>query len=197
MIYYFDSEHDETISNMCKQLDKLIQDNYMPGQPIVVMCIGSDRSTGDSLGPLVGYKLSKFSFENIYIYGSLNQPIHATNLSETIDKINKTHLCPFIIALDASLGKKEHIGYITLANGPLKPGIGVKKKLPEVGSLHITGIVNYSGIMDHALLQTTRLSTIMTMADIITAVLVNTFLTDVFPYKQQEPVQLYQQLLSS
>ena len=99
--------------------------------------------------------------------------------------------------MDASLGKKEHIGYITLANGPLKPGIGVKKKLPEVGSLHITGIVNYSGIMDHALLQTTRLSTIMTMADIITAVLVNTFLTDVFPYKQQEPVQLYQQLLSS
>ena len=61
MIYYFDSAHDETISNMCKQLDKLIQDNYMPGQPIVVMCIGSDRSTGDSLGPLVGYKLSKFS----------------------------------------------------------------------------------------------------------------------------------------
>lgn len=197
MIYYFDSAHDETINNMCYQLDQLIRENHLPGQPIVVMCIGSDRSTGDSLGPLVGYKLSKFSFENIYIYGSLHQPIHATNLSESIRKIYEQHISPFIIALDASLGKKEHIGYITMGSGPLKPGLGVKKKLPEVGDIHITGIVNYSGIMDHVLLQTTRLSTIMTLADIITAVFVNTFLTNVFPYKQQEPVQPYQNLLTS
>lgn len=197
MTYYFDSAHNETVNNMCHQLDLLMKENYLPGQPIVIMCIGSDRSTGDSLGPLVGYKLSKFSFENIFIYGSLYQPIHATNLSEAINRINELHICPFIIALDASLGKKEHIGYITMSIGPLKPGLGVKKKLPEVGDLHITGIVNYSGITDQSLLQTTRLSTIMTLADIITAVFVNTFLTNAFPYKQQEPVQSYQHLLTS
>lgn len=197
MIYYFDSSHNETVHSMCCQLDKLIKENYLPGQPIVIMCIGSDRSTGDSLGPLIGYKLSKFSFENIDVYGCLQDPIHAANLSAAIEEIKERYTCPFIIALDASLGKKEHIGYITMADGPLKPGLGVKKKLPEVGDIHITGIVNYSGIMDNVLLQTTRLSTIMALADIITAVLVNTFLTNVFPDKQPEPVQPLPRLLTS
>ena len=95
------------------------------------MCIGSDRSTGDSLGPLVGYKLSKFTFENVHVYGCLQSPIHAANLSAAIDKIRRQHSRPFIIALDASLGKKEHIGFITIGTGPLKPGLGVKKSCPK------------------------------------------------------------------
>ena len=37
---------------------------------------------------------------------------------------------------------------MTLGSGPLKPGLGVKKKLPEVGDLHITGIVNSSHDME-------------------------------------------------
>ncbi|MEE0057969.1 MAG: DUF1256 domain-containing protein [[Bacteroides] pectinophilus] len=42
-----------------------------------------------------------------------------------------------------------------------------KKKLPEVGDIHITGIVNLSGGVDTVILQTTRLATIMTLADAI------------------------------
>ena len=91
--------------------------------------------------------------------------------------------------LDASLGKKEHIGFITIGTGPLKPGLGVKKKLPEVGDIHITGIVNNSGATDHVLLQTTRLSMIMTLADTITAALVQTFLTNASPDTLQVPAQ--------
>lgn len=30
-----------------------------PHQPIVLVCVGTDRSTGDSLGPLVGTQLKK------------------------------------------------------------------------------------------------------------------------------------------
>ena len=46
--------------------------------------------------------------------------------------MQKTFDNPFIIAIDASLGKEDHIGMMTLGSGPLKPGLGVKKKLPEV-----------------------------------------------------------------
>lgn len=191
MVHYFDSADSQACDSMYRHLDTLLKKHVLPGQPVIVMCIGSDRSTGDCLGPLIGYKLSKFSFENVHIYGCLQTPIHAANLSSSIEYINKHHPSAFIIALDASLGKKEHIGYITIGTGPLKPGLGVKKKLPEVGNIHITGIVNTSGLVDHVLLQTTRLATIMTLADVITAALVSTFLTNVPPDIQQVPVQQF------
>jgi putative sporulation protein YyaC len=201
MLYYFDSLEEQTIPNMSNQLLQLMYKDASPEQPLVIMCIGSDRSTGDSLGPIIGYKLQKFNFNNVYIYGSLKQPIHAANLQDAIDMVMATYNDPYIIAIDASLGKREHIGYITLGTGPLKPGLGVKKKLPEVGNIHITGIVNSSGMMDNVLLQTTRLSTIMTLADIITAVFINVLDTykdvNVYPYKLQEPDLLLSQLMTS
>ena len=84
---------------------------------------------------------------------------------DTVAMIYEKHDDAFIIAIDASLGKSDHIGYITLGQGPLKPGAGVDKDLPEVGDLFITGIVNFSGLLDHMLLQTTRLNVVMSMAD--------------------------------
>jgi putative sporulation protein YyaC len=54
----------------------------------------------------------------------------------------------------------------------LRPGLGVNKELPAAGNIHITGIVNFSGMLDSLLLQTTRLSTVMELADVITRALV-------------------------
>ena len=44
---------------------------------------------------------------------------------------------------------------------------GVQKDLPPVGDIHITGIVNTAGIMEQLTLQTTRLSTVVALADVI------------------------------
>ena len=71
------------------------------------------------------------------------------------------------IAVDASLGTKNHVGFLTVSEGPLKPGLGVRKKLPAVGDISVTGIVNFSGAFDHLLLQSTRLATVVHMADSI------------------------------
>ena len=38
---------------------------------IIFLCIGSDRATGDSLGPLIGYKLQNINCPYFHIYGSL------------------------------------------------------------------------------------------------------------------------------
>ena len=55
--------------------------------PIVFLCIGSDRCTGDSLGPLVGDKLKLLSLDNIYVYGNLESTVNATNLEKVINNI--------------------------------------------------------------------------------------------------------------
>jgi len=135
----------------------------------VILCIGTDRATGDSLGPLIGYKLKHISYPNVFVYGTLDQPVHAKNLSETLEMIDEKHPKALIIAIDACLGKMDHIGYITLGEGSIKPGAGVQKNLPPVGDLFITGIVNFSGFMDMIILQNTRLSLVMQMADIISS----------------------------
>lgn len=135
---------------------------------LVILCIGTDRCTGDSLGPLTGHKLSLFKSEFFSIYGTLDNPVHALNLSDTVERIYENHSNPYIIAVDASLGISSHIGFVSIEKGPLTPGLGVRKNLSPVGNISVTGIVNVSGILENMVLQTTRLSTVMHLSDCIT-----------------------------
>jgi putative sporulation protein YyaC len=136
-------------------------------RPIVFVCIGTDRSTGDSLGPLVGTLLEEKGIRSFYVYGTLDEPIHAVNLSEKLKEIHAKHDDPYIIGIDACLGRIKNVGVIQLGNGPVKPGAGVNKELPAVGDIHITGIVNVSGFMEFFVLQNTRLNLVMRMAKTI------------------------------
>lgn len=104
-------------------------------------------------------------FPGIYVYGTLVQPVHALNLCDTRKEILSRHPDSLIIAVDASLGQKKHLGYVTIANGALYPGAAVHKKLPPVGHIHITGIVNTAGMLEQLTLQTTRLSTVISIAE--------------------------------
>lgn len=137
------------------------------GQDIVILCIGTDRSTGDALGPIVGSQLHSSFPKHFYVYGTLEEPVHAINLKEKIDFVAEQHHDPIVIAIDACLGQFNNVGSINVADGPLKPGAGVKKELPSVGTFHITGIVNVGGFMEYFVLQNTRLFVVMKMAEII------------------------------
>ncbi|SDM97514.1 spore protease YyaC [Bacillus sp. OK048] len=136
-------------------------------RPIVFVCIGTDRSTGDSLGPLVGSFLEEKDISSFHVYGTLDEPIHAVNLNERLREITINHQDPYIIGIDACLGRLKNIGVIQVADGPVKPGAGVNKELPAVGDIHITGIVNVSGFMEFFVLQNTRLNLVMKMAKTI------------------------------
>lgn len=134
---------------------------------IIFLCIGTDRSTGDSLGPLVGEKLKFLSNNNIFIYGSLETPIHAKNLSSILIEINKNFKNPYIIAIDACLGSIDNVGKILIQRKPLFPGKAVNKDLPSIGNMSIVGVVNISGNLEYMVLQNTRLFTVMTLANTI------------------------------
>lgn len=171
LISYFNTAQIKASYELKNALLKMFEEHDIRNKEIIILCVGSDRSTGDSLGPLIGYKLEKYRLKHVEIWGTLEQPIHATNLADKLKEISDTKTNPFVLAIDASLGSRDHIGFVTLGNGPLRPGLGVNKELPTVGDIHITGIVNFSGMMESLLLQTTRLSMVMQLADTISKAL--------------------------
>jgi putative sporulation protein YyaC len=163
-------KHDHAIELLAQHLVERLRMNPLE-QEIVILCIGTDRSTGDALGPLVGTKLQARYPERLHVYGTLEDPVHAMNLAEKIENIQRLHRSPLIIAIDACLGQFSNVGCINVIDGPLKPGAGVKKELPAVGTFHITGIVNVGGFMEYFVLQNTRLYIVMQMAEVIAAAL--------------------------
>ena len=142
------------------------------GSPAVV-CIGTDRSTGDALGPLVGSYLRRWA-PQLRIFGTLEEPVHATNLTETLLRLHQLP-APFVLAVDACLGRAENVGYVTLKAGPLRPGTGVRKTLPEVGDAHMVGVVNVGGFMEYLVLQNTRLGVVWQMARVMAASIARAF----------------------
>ena len=156
---------------LSRGIGRILEEEWKQQSEIVFLCIGTDRSTGDSLGPMVGNLLLEDpvikKIPLVSVFGCLKEPVHAGNLEKVLQELNDSKEKPFIIAIDASLGRLENIGTIKLGKGPLKPGAGVKKELPPVGAFHITGTVNFGGLMEYLVLQNTRLYIVYEMAKVI------------------------------
>jgi putative sporulation protein YyaC len=148
---------------LSKALNKFVKVNL---DDLIFFCVGTDRCTGDALAPFVGTFLKEIGYENVM--GTIDEPIHAMNLDEYIDKIphGKT-----VIAIDASMGRFKNVGNIYLNSGALYPGRGTGKNLTPVGDFHIEAVVNVSMDDNHSLnyqvLSSTRLSLVMKLAKII------------------------------
>lgn len=168
-VFYYDTKQSFQEEEFATRLYDMIGLEGRNGKTagVLFLCIGTDRSTGDSLGPLIGYKLNEEGLEHLEVIGTLERPVHAMNL-ETYQTILKIRYPNYVVvAVDASVGNMEHIGYVTLGRGALKPGLGVSKELRAVGDIFITGIVGSLSNYDPLMLQSIRLSIVMRMADCI------------------------------
>ena len=141
-ISYLNPKDREAGALLQADLIRRIQMQKKDSQQVVVLCVGTDRATGDCLGPLVGHQLMTSSYYKVF--GTLSQPVHAGNLTQTMTEIYRSFREPFVIAIDACLGSADHVGYVTVSSMPLFPGQGVDKELPPVGDISITGIVNFT-----------------------------------------------------
>jgi putative sporulation protein YyaC len=86
-----------------------------------------------------------------------------------------------VIAVDASIGDINHVGYIEVSNRPIKPGSGVGKDLPPVGDIALSGIVTMAGLgaLSSIMLQSTSLGLVYKMAEIASKSIIHIL------YKQQ------------
>lgn len=173
-IYYIDSKAENAGFQVSYHFARLLRE-YAHRKPTpLFVCIGSDRVTGDSLGPLIGSELRKALKKDIPVYGTLEMPVHALNLEDALAAITLQHPDHLIIAIDASLGTRAHQGYITMGKGSIQPGAGVDKALGSVGDIFITGIIGVASPLSHLTLQTTRLSSVIAVAEQISAGILQT-----------------------
>lgn len=162
---------EEYLSNV---LEDVLKDNgYESGRDLVIMCVGTNKCVGDSLGAFVGSYLDDMDIFNVY--GTLIEPVHALNLHRIENNIYKEYENPFILAVDAGVGKEESVGRIYIKDYSLKPGTGMDKDLGEVGDVHIQGIVCEEGCsLD---LFSVELSFIKGMAGLIVNIICNTVIS--------------------
>jgi putative sporulation protein YyaC len=139
----------------------------------IIICVGTDKCIGDSLGPIVGSMLIEKGIP-LTIYGTLDNPIHALNLSDKIDTIRKKHFGN-LIGIDACIGDEDSIGNIQARDYPLHPGKGVGKTLPDIGETSIIGIVDGGDDFTIFTNRNIRLSLVVNMAKVITMAIIEAY----------------------
>lgn len=165
MDYSFNLYNSLAPGGICLALKKITpQSEFAP----VILCIGSDLSVGDSLGPVTGTKLKeKLAGLNCYVYGTLGKPITAHEVKYMNEFLKCTHPQSPIIAVDAAVGLAGDIGLIKIAKRAIKPGSGANKKLSKVGDVSIMGIIAERSVFNYSLFSSTRLNVVYKMSEII------------------------------
>ncbi|RUS47765.1 spore protease YyaC [Cohnella sp. AR92] len=156
--YYSDYRRTEEAASL-EAFFRLAASRHDAGE-IRFLCIGTDRSTGDSLGPWVGTMLQERGFGRVI--GTLEEPCDADYLPRALKSLPPE--AP-VIAIDACLGRPESVGRYLLAEGPLQPARSVRGSFPPVGSFSVAAVVNANGPKPHWTLQTTPLLRVLRMAE--------------------------------
>lgn len=114
---------------------------------IVFLCIGTDRITGDSYGPLVGHHLKKLfklygGYSNVKVFGDLEEQISNDNIKQKLKTIYNDFERPCVIAIDSALSKVQDIGSLIIDTNGICVGKAMNRKEERVGDLCIKGVVS-------------------------------------------------------
>lgn len=162
--FSFNMFNDFIVDGICQSLNQLNPKKLTP----IFICVGSDLVLGDSLGPLIGTFLRKNGASS-FVYGTLNSPITAKEVEYAKTYIKEMHPNCLIIAIDAAVGEQEDVGIVRVQNKGLKPGLGVNKKLGELGDISIIGVVASKSFQNYNLFNATRLNLVYKMSSLITS----------------------------
>ncbi len=164
----FRFEDETALARLSRAVEERLIEHGGRHRPVVFACVGTDRSTGDALGPLVGERLRRLGCGEDQVIGTLESPLHALNLDERLGPALDDGSDRLVVAVDAALGPLDRVGGVSLHGRGLRPGQGVGKDLPEVGELSLTATVNVqAGALDVQVLQSTRLWLVQGLAELI------------------------------
>lgn len=106
----------------------------------VILCIGSDKIAGDSVGPIVGDILKNKLNARCFVYGETGKSVNGKNVKEFLNLIEIAHPDSPVIAVDACLSEGIARGNIHIVSGGVNPKravTGVKNPTGDVGVLAV------------------------------------------------------------
>jgi len=162
MTYDFHFHNKFAATGSCLALNKL----YLSSCPPIVLCIGSPKIIGDSIGPITG-SLLKHSLPEAEIFGTAECPLTAKEVPYITNFITNTFKERQIITVDSAVGNQDEIGIIRISDSPLRPGSGLKKNLGLIGNLSIQGIVAERSLLSLKSLSEVNVGMVYSMANII------------------------------
>lgn len=130
----------------------------------IILCIGTDKVSGDSFAPFVGTFLKDYGFTNVI--GCLEDSVNYSNLLDVIKTLPKNKK---VIAIDASMGRMKDIGKLLVSKGCIEAAKSVQNNNIKVGDYKIEGIVGIGGFgvnLSRTLLMTTSLHLVVSMAKV-------------------------------
>ena len=160
---FFANQFSDTICQLTK--NKLYSN-------IIFLCIGTDRVTGDSFGPLVGYKLKNIlkHIQKIDIIGDLDETVSNENILDAIKYIQTNYKNPFIVSIDSALSTRKNVGDIIVSDRGIYLGTSIREKKIYIGDMSIQGVVAKNTCISQynfKRLQNVNLGIVMKMADTV------------------------------
>lgn len=132
------------------------------GKKFIICCIGTDAVIGDCLGPMIGSRLKENIGGKSYIFGSVEAPIIAKDIKSLSEVLSLCFVNTPILAIDAAFGVAGELGCVKFCETPLKPGLGVNKDLPLIGTHSLIGILAKKG---DDFLNSVRFSSVLPFVD--------------------------------
>lgn len=132
----------------------------------IVLCVGSSKCIGDSLGCVVGSLLKyKYKIPN-FCYGDFECNVSGANIEHYLDIINKYHFDKKVVVIDSVVGSSVDVGSVNVRYGGIMPRSAIDNSYDVVGDVAITGVVS-CGLNVGAELLSVKHCDIMEMAEMI------------------------------
>lgn len=111
----------------------------------VIVCIGTNKISGDALGPLVGDFLVEIYDIDAYVYGKSGGNVNGVNFSAYYAHIQSHHADSIIVAIDSCLGAKADVGKIKVTSAGVRAGGALGKNNQRIGDIGILAVVGEYG----------------------------------------------------
>lgn len=164
MQYNFYYNNRRAVVGVLSALKKFVGTDNAP----VIVCIGSDRVSGDSLGPITGSMLkNKLPLPDVFVLGSLESTVTAKEVKYLGEFLRETFARRTIICVDSAVGNMSDVGVIKVSDSPLLPGSGINKRLGKIGDVSIQGVVAEKSFLSRSALSEVKMGMVYKMSDII------------------------------
>lgn len=133
-----------------------------------MVCIGTDKISGDSLGPIVGSLLRERYALPCPVYGVEGRTVNGLNLPDYQRLLACRHPDSAIIAVDAAVGEPHEVGTYKVRQGGVKAGGALGRDDP-IGDIGILGVVGLKGGDALSTLMAVPYQEVLALADLIAA----------------------------